>query len=132
LVEIIELLRCKLSSVITLLFNDNEINEAVLPEYLNNLSPPSLPPHKLHLKSNCIAMLIRNLNINDGLCNGTKVIIIELANHLLKCMILIDDKIDIFLNRITLYCENVYPFTFTRRQFPIKLVSLMTINKSQG
>ncbi|EFN60707.1 Uncharacterized ATP-dependent helicase YHR031C, partial [Camponotus floridanus] len=30
----------------------------------------------------------------------------------------------------TLYCENIYPFIFKRRQFPIKLA--MTINKSQG
>jgi len=67
--------------------NDNEINEAVLTEYLNNLSPPSLPPYELHLKPNCIVMLIRNLSINDGLCNGTRLIIIELANHLLKCKI---------------------------------------------
>jgi len=38
-------------------------------------------------------MLIRNLSINDGLCNGTRLMIIELANHLLKCMILTGDKI---------------------------------------
>ena len=31
---------------------------------------------------------------------------------------------------MTIICENVYPFTFKRRQFPVKLA--MTINKSQG
>jgi len=66
-------------------------------------------------------MLIRNLSINEGFCNGTRLMIIELGNHLLKCKILGDKIGDIvFLNRITLYCENVYPFTFKRRQFPIK------------
>ncbi|XP_018400734.1 PREDICTED: ATP-dependent DNA helicase pif1-like, partial [Cyphomyrmex costatus] len=114
--------------------DNDEINEVILPEYLNSLSPSSLPPYKLRLKPNCIVMLIRNLSINEGLCNGTRLIIIELADHLLKCKILTGDKVGdiVFLNRITLYCENVYPFTFKRRQFPIKLAFAMTINKSQG
>jgi len=114
--------------------NNDDIGNVLLPEYLNTLSPSSLPPYELRLKPNCIIMLIRNLSINEGLCNGTRLIIIELADHLLKCKILTGDKIGdiVFLNRITLYCENVYPFTFKRRQFPIKLAFAMTINKSQG
>ncbi|XP_071641856.1 uncharacterized protein [Temnothorax longispinosus] len=114
--------------------NDGDISESLLPEYLNTLSPSSLPPYELRLRPNCIIMLIRNLNINEGLCNGTRLMVIELANHLLKCKILTGDKTGdiVFLNRITLYCENVYPFTFKRRQFPIKLAFAMTINKSQG
>jgi len=55
-------------------------------------------------------MLIRNLSINEGLCNGTGLMIIELADHLLKCKILTGHKIGdiVSLNRITLYCEDVY------------------------
>ncbi|XP_036151272.1 ATP-dependent DNA helicase PIF1-like [Monomorium pharaonis] len=114
--------------------DNGDIGESLLPEYLNSLSPPSLPPHELRLRPNSIVMLIRNLNINEGLCNGTRLMIIELANHLLKCKILTGDKAGeiVFINRITLYCENVYPFTFKRRQFPIKIAFAMTINKAQG
>ncbi|XP_036147162.1 uncharacterized protein LOC118647075 [Monomorium pharaonis] len=114
--------------------DNGDIGKDLLPEYLNTLSPSSLPPYKLRLRPNCVIMLIRNLSINEGLCNSTRLMIIELADHLLKCKILTGDKVGdiVFLNRITLYCENVYPFTFKRRQFPIKLAFAMTINKSQG
>ena len=79
-------------------------------------------------------MLLRNLNIHEGLCNGTSLLIIELGTNVLKCQILTGDKTGeiVFLNRITLICENIYPFTFRRRQFPIKVAYAMTINKSQG
>ena len=114
--------------------NNGEFDDILLPEYLNSLNPSNLAPYELRLRKNCIVMLIRNISINEGLCNGTRLRIIEFSNHLLKCKILTGDKAgdDIFLNRITLYCENVYPFTFKRRQFPIKLAFAMTINKSQG
>ncbi|XP_034934873.1 uncharacterized protein [Chelonus insularis] len=114
--------------------DNGNMSEALLPEYLNSLSPPNLAPHELRLRVNCIVMLIRNLSIHEGLCNGTRLLVLELQNNLLKCQILSGDKSGdiVFINRITLYCENVYPFSFKRRQFPIRLAFAMTINKSQG
>ncbi|XP_051165645.1 uncharacterized protein LOC127284299 [Leptopilina boulardi] len=104
--------------------------EVLLPEYLNTLSPPALPPHELHLRINSVVMLIRNLSINEGLCNGTRLIILDLSHNVIKCQILTGDKSGniVFLHRVTLYCENLYPFTFKRRQFPIKLAFAMTIS----
>jgi len=40
--------------------NNDDIGNVLLPEYLNTLSPSSLPPYELRLRSNCIIMLIRN------------------------------------------------------------------------
>ena len=91
--------------------------EAILPEYLNSLNPQNLPPHKLHLRINCIVMLIRNISVQEGLCNGTRLRILDLTINLLKCKILTGDKEGeiVFLNRITLYSDNEYHFTFKRR-----------------
>ena len=52
-----------------------------------------------------------------------KITLIELANNLLRCRIQTDYKAGdiVFIHRITFYCDDVYPFTFGRRQFPIKL-----------
>ena len=113
---------------------NNDINEAIRPEYLNSLDPPCPPPHELRLRKFAVIMLIRNLSICEGLCNGTRLLVLEMNNNVLRCQILTGDKTEeiVFLNRITLICENVYPFTFRRRQFPVKLAFAMTINKSQG
>ena len=79
-------------------------------------------------------MLIRNLNIKMGLCNGTRLEIVQMHKHLLECKILTGKRageIEL-IPRITLNLEGFYPFTLSRHQFPVKLAFCMTINKSQG
>ena len=114
--------------------NNEEMNQTLLPEFLNSLNPQSLPQFKLRLRQYAILMLTRNFNISEGLCNGTRLLILDLRNNFLKCRILTGDKSGniTFIHRITLYPDNDYPFTFSRRQFPIKLAFAMTINKAQG
>ena len=48
---------------------------------------------------------------------------VSVANNLLKCKVLIGDKAGqiVFLNRITLYSDKEYPFTFKRSQFQVLL-----------
>ncbi|XP_071704646.1 uncharacterized protein [Rutidosis leptorrhynchoides] len=56
--------------------NDGGEAELLYPaEYLNTLNYPGLPPHELHLKKGVLAILLRNINIACGLCNGTRMII---------------------------------------------------------
>ncbi|KAG8095389.1 hypothetical protein GUJ93_ZPchr0012g21897 [Zizania palustris] len=44
-------------------------------EFLNDLTPNGLPPHVLKVKINCRVILLRNLDPNNGLCNGTRLIV---------------------------------------------------------
>ncbi|GJV16146.1 ATP-dependent DNA helicase PIF1-like protein [Tanacetum coccineum] len=47
-------------------------------EFLNSLDFPRMPPHSLCLKKELPIMLLRNVNPSQGLCNGTRLIIIDL------------------------------------------------------
>lgn len=114
--------------------SDEEVYQ-VSPEYLQTLNPGNFPPSRLTLKVGCIIMLLRNLNPQRGLCNGTRMIVKEIGSYLLKVAIMNDndtEQID-FIPRITLSTlEDEFPFILTRKQFPVKLSFAMTINKSQG
>ncbi|GKG18576.1 ATP-dependent DNA helicase PIF1-like protein, partial [Tanacetum coccineum] len=43
-------------------------------EFLNSLNVTGLPPHCLRLKIRCPIILLRNLDLANGLCNGTRLI----------------------------------------------------------
>ncbi|GJT47351.1 DNA helicase [Tanacetum coccineum] len=55
-----------------------EVELLYLREYLNTLSFAGLPPHMLGLKFGTPIMLLRNINIVGGLCNGTCLIATQL------------------------------------------------------
>ncbi|XP_030970665.1 uncharacterized protein LOC115991053 [Quercus lobata] len=104
-------------------------------EFLNTLRFPGLPNHKLTLKIGLPVMLLRNLNQNEGLCNGTRLIITRLATWVIEAEIITGTNIGkrVFIPRITLSpSDSKWPFVLKRRQFPISVCFAMTINKSQG
>jgi hypothetical protein len=103
-------------------------------ELLHTIDPNGIPKHELKLKKNAIVMLMRNLDIESGLCNGTRFRILEMRPNMIYCKIISGDKSgqDVFIPRITLECSKNLPVTFYRKQFPLRLALAMTINKSQG
>ncbi|XP_018497175.1 uncharacterized protein LOC100905460 [Galendromus occidentalis] len=104
-------------------------------EFLNKMTPATLPPHELHLKEGCIVMLLRNLDVKNGLCNGTRLIVDTILSRVIICSFATGCKkgSSVFIPRIDCYYNHVsLPFRLRRRQFPIRLSFAMTINRSQG
>jgi ATP-dependent DNA helicase PIF1 len=50
-------------------------------EFFNSLTVNGLPPHKLILKSGTPIILLRNLQPNDDLCNGTRLVCRTFQKH---------------------------------------------------
>uniref|UniRef100_A0A915E1L3 ATP-dependent DNA helicase n=1 Tax=Ditylenchus dipsaci TaxID=166011 RepID=A0A915E1L3_9BILA len=57
-------------------------------EHVHTLTPTGFPPHRLILKVGTPVMLIRNLDISNGLVNGTRMQVLKLGRNLLTCQIL--------------------------------------------
>lgn len=110
--------------------------EALYPtEFLNTISMPGLPDHKLNLKIGVPIMLLRNLDPSWGLCNGTRLIVTQLTKRVIEGQIITGKATGskVYIPRIvTTSSHSRWPFKLRRRQFPIRLSYAMTINKSQG
>ena len=104
-------------------------------EFLHSLKASGLPLANLALKPGCPLMLLRNLDVTSGLCNGTRMILLEIKPRVLRCRILGGKYAGniVFIPRITIEpsAEDM-PIPLSRRQYPVRLAFAMTINKSQG
>ena len=82
-------------------------------------------------------MLLRNLNISGGLCNGTRLIIEEVINNrLIKATIANGQGKGrtVLIPKILMQPadESQFGFEWQRIQFPVRVAFAMTIHKSQG
>lgn len=113
----------------------NEASDCYPTEYINSLTPNGLPPHDLQLKKGAIVILIRNMDIRNGLCNGTRLKVMDVGKFVLTVRVItgISRGKIIMLPRIELQpSEGEVPFTFIRRQYPVRLGYAITINRGQG
>ncbi|XP_072062080.1 uncharacterized protein [Arachis hypogaea] len=64
------------------------------PELLNSINYSGLPSHKLILKVGVPVMLLRNIDQSSGLCNGTRLQVRKLENHVIECEVLTGNCFD--------------------------------------
>ena len=105
-------------------------------EVLNTFNGPGIPLHRLELKRNMPIMLMRNLRPEEGLCNGTRLLVQDvLGKTVILAKIVTGTHAGnvVAIPRCSLSPEDSeYPFKWSRRQFPIRIAFCMTINKAQG
>lgn len=89
-----------------------------LTEFLNNSLPSEIPPHRLNLKINTTATSIRNLNMRDGLVNGTQMIVQGLNMHV---EITHSEKLSLYPGFSYIYQILQFPLKHSDDNFPSKL-----------
>ncbi|KAG5524534.1 hypothetical protein RHGRI_031257 [Rhododendron griersonianum] len=65
---------------------DRSITNRYPNEYLNSLDPTGLPPFKLELKVGCPIILFRNIAPKDGLCNGTRMMVVKCGSRIIEVL----------------------------------------------
>ncbi|XP_048603863.1 ATP-dependent DNA helicase PIF1-like, partial [Brassica napus] len=89
-----------------------------------------------NLKVGAPIMCLRNMDVADGLCNGTRLIVTQLLPHVIEGRIITGNKIaghPVWIPRMFVTPPDTkFPFRMRRRRFPVTLAFAMTINKSQG
>ncbi|CAK8569600.1 unnamed protein product [Lathyrus sativus] len=67
---------------------DFDAFEHLTAEFLNALKTSGLPNHSIKLKIGATIMLMRNLNQSEGLCNGTRLTVTRVTNHVIEAGII--------------------------------------------
>nr|GEV14038.1 hypothetical protein [Tanacetum cinerariifolium] len=87
-------------------------------EFLNSLNVSELPPHCLRWKMGCPIILLRNLDPENGLCNGTRLICKRFYPNVIKAEIVVAQHagVRVLLPRILLAPseEDIFPFKLKR------------------
>ena len=94
-----------------------------------------MPPLQPFLKMFATVIRLRNLDPDEGLCNGTRLIIRAFSNRVIDAEITtgVHKHKRLFIPRIILTSsESELPFILRSRQFPIRVANCITINKEQG
>jgi len=84
-------------------------------EFLNTLSFSGVPPHELHLQEGCPIIFLRNMT--SGLANGTRLIVIQLMQHVIEAKVAIGPAKGqrVFIPRLSITPSDTERMPFTLR-----------------
>uniref|UniRef100_A0A0L8I0Y6 ATP-dependent DNA helicase n=1 Tax=Octopus bimaculoides TaxID=37653 RepID=A0A0L8I0Y6_OCTBM len=80
-------------------------------------------------------MRLRNLDATNGHCNGAHYIIVSLHDHVIEAEVASGPYAGstLLIPRIPHVSQEMeFPFTFTRKQFPVEPAFALTCNKAWG
>ena len=106
-------------------------------EFLQQLNASRLPPALLCLKVSYPVILLRNLDPEEGLCNRTRIVVLNVRRKVLQCRITSKNKrfrgkvVLILRIRLSSNTETL-SMPLKRLQFLVRLAFAVIINKSQG
>jgi ATP-dependent DNA helicase PIF1 len=82
--------------------NGVSMDSLYLVEFLNILQFSGIANHKLELKVGVLILLLHNFNQSIGLCNGTRLIVKRLGQHVIETEIITGNNINkrVFIPRI--------------------------------
>jgi hypothetical protein len=88
----------------------------------------------LHLKEGHICILQRNLDIENGLTNNTRLRILKLMNNVIKVQTMEAIPVVHFIPKLRFIFRIRYggSFEICRTQFPLTRAYALTFNKAQG
>ena len=103
-------------------------------DFLNKINASGMAPHRLMLKKGACIILIKNLNVKLGQCNGSRYIIKHVTNRIIHAQKLGGgEDSEIIIPRIpTISKETSFPVPFKRIQFPVLGAYYLTFNRAQG
>jgi hypothetical protein len=125
--------RVYLSTNMPAAYNIYDPTTAVLsPENLQAIDSPKIPAHRLELKVGMPVMCMQNLNVPNGICNGSQLVVEKLDADVVWC------------RGEGRYGQILYPFAatkfnyksgileFVRTQLPLRVAFSATTNRAQG
>ena len=104
-------------------------------EFLNNMCPSGVAPHRLDIKAGMPLILLRNLDPAGGFANGMRLLAKVMHRNIWTARSAPAGTRAAGSSSRASSCspwDSTVPFQLHRRQFPVRAAFVMTINKVQG